>query len=322
MGRWHADAVRAAGGSIAAVVDRDPEAARSLARRYRGTIEARELDEALRATAVDFVHVCTPLPSHAALARLALEGGAHVLVEKPMATGAPEVRGLLELAESRGRMIVPVHQFAFQRGVLEARERLSGLGQIQRLSFSICSAGGERPGAAPPDRIAEEILPHPISVSLALGLAPEDGSLSVLAPREGELTVLWRTGGGATVSVVVSMAGRPPHNRGWLVGARATLHLDFFHGYGFVERSWRSRWRKALAPFEQAGRHAAAAGTNLLLRGLRREWAYPGLRELVARAYLSARFGGPPPIAPAEALLTAATHEEIVNLADEARKRP
>lgn len=158
-------------------------------------------------------------------------------------------------------------------------------------------------------------------MSLALGLAPDDGSLSVLAPREGELTVLWRAGGGATVSAVISMAGRPPHNRGWLVGSQATLHLDFFHGSGFVEPTWTSRWRKAFAPFEQAGRQVTAAGANLLLRGLRGEWAYPGLRELVSRAYAAARSAGPSPIAPADVLLTAAIHEEIVSLANEARTR-
>ena len=320
MGRWHAASVSAAGGIVAAIVDHDAEAARKLAARHSDALVVSTLDEALSVAPIDVVHVCTPLPTHAAFARLALERGAHVLIEKPLAAVAAETESLVDLAGRLGRLIVPVHQLAFQRGVLRAHERLPDIGRLQRLSFSICSAGGERLNASRPDEIVDEILPHPISVALAFGLAPKEGSISVLAPRDGELTAIWCTDGGATVSIAISMNGRPPHNSARLVASQGTLHFDFFHGYSFAEPSWTARWRKAAAPFERAGRGAAAAAGNLFLRAARREPAYPGLRELVSRFYAAVATGGSSPIPAALVVLTAKTHERLVRLAAEARE--
>jgi predicted dehydrogenase len=50
---------------------------------------------------VDVVYVATPHNHHHAHARLALEAGKHVLVEKPMGLSANEVRDLTSLAEAR-----------------------------------------------------------------------------------------------------------------------------------------------------------------------------------------------------------------------------
>jgi predicted dehydrogenase len=51
---------------------------------------------------VDVVYVATPHNYHHQHARLALEAGKHVLVEKPMCVSAKEVRDLQELAQERG----------------------------------------------------------------------------------------------------------------------------------------------------------------------------------------------------------------------------
>lgn len=51
---------------------------------------------------VDVVYVATPHTHHHAHARLALEAGKHVLVEKPMGVSAREVRDLAALAQERG----------------------------------------------------------------------------------------------------------------------------------------------------------------------------------------------------------------------------
>lgn len=53
----------------------------------------------------DGVLVCTPPSSHVALARRALEAGAHVFVEKPLAIATAEVPSLLDLAEHSGRVL-------------------------------------------------------------------------------------------------------------------------------------------------------------------------------------------------------------------------
>lgn len=54
---------------------------------------------------VALVVVCTGMDSHVFYAREALEHGKHVLVEKPFAETADEVRELFALAESRGLLL-------------------------------------------------------------------------------------------------------------------------------------------------------------------------------------------------------------------------
>ncbi|MGZ8719342.1 MAG: Gfo/Idh/MocA family protein [Aeromicrobium sp.] len=57
--------------------------------------------------AVDAVLVITSMPAHAAVAKVALEAGKHVLVEKPMAIGLAEAAELIMLAKDRGVTLVP-----------------------------------------------------------------------------------------------------------------------------------------------------------------------------------------------------------------------
>ncbi|HVX67579.1 MAG TPA: Gfo/Idh/MocA family oxidoreductase [Bryobacteraceae bacterium] len=54
----------------------------------------------------DVVVIITPPESHTALARLALEHGKHVLVEKPLAATRSEAEPLVELAVARGLLLV------------------------------------------------------------------------------------------------------------------------------------------------------------------------------------------------------------------------
>ena len=320
MGRWHAASIEAAGGDVVSIVDVNPEAAASLASRV-GTspVASASLKEALSGGDVDVLHVCTAVNTHAEFASLALQRGVHVIVEKPLAATAAETKALISEAGKRGLLIAPVHQYIFQRGMLEIIERLDQIGEIQSLAFSICSAGGERTTASL-DSIVDEILPHPLSVAFALGVEGVR-DLAVLSARAGEMTALWNSAGGQTVSIAVSMSGRPPHNRAILSGTRGTAHFDFFHGYSFIERGWRSRWRKAAAPFEYSSRTLFAGGTNLLVRAGRRESAYPGLRELINRFYDAVAKGGPSPISAEAVLSVAEMRDEVIQLAAAARAR-
>jgi predicted dehydrogenase len=59
--------------------------------------------ELLQDPDIDLILILTSMPTHAALAKAALEAGKHVLLEKPLATTLPEGRELVELARrSRG----------------------------------------------------------------------------------------------------------------------------------------------------------------------------------------------------------------------------
>jgi predicted dehydrogenase len=72
--------------------------------------------------AVDVVSVCSPAITHASIVRAFLNAGAHVLVEKPIATRLFEADQLIALAEATGRVLTVGHQerFVFARtGMLD-----------------------------------------------------------------------------------------------------------------------------------------------------------------------------------------------------------
>jgi predicted dehydrogenase len=62
---------------------------------------------------VDLVSVCSPAVTHAAIVRAFLNAGAHVLVEKPIATDLDEADELIALAARTDRVLTVGHQERF-----------------------------------------------------------------------------------------------------------------------------------------------------------------------------------------------------------------
>jgi predicted dehydrogenase len=103
--------------------DRNQEAAQKLGKTLGLDFEIHE--DAMRLMSkreLDVVHVLTPPDSHFDIARHALQSGAHVLVEKPMALRLSETQELYALAEKSGRMICVDHSLLFMDCVLKAFE--------------------------------------------------------------------------------------------------------------------------------------------------------------------------------------------------------
>src|ERR687898_865045 len=158
MGRFHIAAVAAAGGAIAAVVDPDVARARALADGARVATSIAELNDR-----ADVVHVCTRADTHAEIVGAGLAAGAHVVVEKPAAPDAAATALLLDAAARHGSMLVPVHQFVFQRGFQRLVRERERFGTIVRLEFEAATAGAEA-GAIEPDELVADILPHPLAL--------------------------------------------------------------------------------------------------------------------------------------------------------------
>src|SRR5579875_1261142 len=225
MGRWHAAAARRAEGDVVTIVDPDERRASTLAARFPRAEPADDPSVALARHAVDVVHICAPTSLHVDLARLAVESGAHAIVEKPLAPTRSVTAELLDLARSRERLLCPTHQFVFQRGVAQLLEARKGLGRIVHVGAVICSAGASGQADDASDRIAAEIVPHPLSL-MARIFPGELASTrwTVQRPRAGELRISGVMGD-VTLSIVVSMAGRPPINLLHLVGERGSAHV-------------------------------------------------------------------------------------------------
>jgi predicted dehydrogenase len=79
---------------------------------------------------VDIVYVATPHPLHHANARLALEAGKPVLVEKPFTMNAEEARDLVALARERGLFLMEAMWTRFLPHIRHVRELLPRLGTV------------------------------------------------------------------------------------------------------------------------------------------------------------------------------------------------
>jgi predicted dehydrogenase len=73
----------------------------------------------------DAVLVCTPTHFHVPLARAALEAGAHVFVEKPLAPTLDGTADLAALARARGRRVLVGCNMRFHPGVAHLRQALA-----------------------------------------------------------------------------------------------------------------------------------------------------------------------------------------------------
>jgi predicted dehydrogenase len=314
MGRWHAQAIRKAGGAVTWVVDPDPARARKLSSLIGGTRVASDFSAVVSARDVDVVHLCTPLSTHTALGTLALEAGFDTLVEKPLAPTAQSTRQLLKLAEQKNRLLCPVHQFLFQPGVLKTIAILHQLGPLLHVDFVACSAGAVGALAENPDLLIAEILPHPLALLARISdCRVAELSWHVEHTRSGEVRAT-TSANGVSVVLLVSAGGRPTTNTLRLIGSRATAHVDLFHGFVVIEQSPVSRKTKIVQPFDLSIRTLVAATANLAHRVLHGEPAYPGLGELVERFYRAARRQAPTPVSPDETLDVAIARDALIHM--------
>ncbi|MEO7102760.1 MAG: Gfo/Idh/MocA family oxidoreductase [Gemmatimonadaceae bacterium] len=312
MGRWHADAVARSGNRVLAVVDPDLARGTILARRVGTRVVAQSVEELPAKLHIDVAHVCTPLATHDAIARVVVSRGCHALVEKPLARTAAETAALLQLGAATNRMIVPVHQFLFQAGVLDVAEIVrADRGSLLHLDIVACTAGAVDRDGAGRDEIALSILPHGLGIARRLAdTSVGDANWTVLRASSGEIRCVTNLGG-VTVSLLVSTSGRPPVNMLQVVMRDRTVAVDLFHGYSISIRGGTGRAYKLLRPFSVSTRTALAAAKNGARRAMHREMAYPGLRELVSRFYTAAATGGAPPISAEETLDVATARDRI-----------
>lgn len=98
--------LRELGADVTWVHSRDPERANAFAVEFAIPRSSGDLDEVLGASDVDVVYIATPFATHVELVRRALEAGKHVLVEKPIAMRADDVRELFRLARRQRRFLM------------------------------------------------------------------------------------------------------------------------------------------------------------------------------------------------------------------------
>ena len=122
MGAVHGQALQANGIDITGFSGSSLIKAESIASTFKGAQGFANVEQLLD-TKPDVLHVCTPNATHLEYAKLAIERGINVIVEKPLATSLNDASELLSLA---GQVQVTAVPFVYRYNamVLELRKRI------------------------------------------------------------------------------------------------------------------------------------------------------------------------------------------------------
>jgi predicted dehydrogenase len=164
---------------LAAVVERSTDNA---AARYPGITTYRTLDDLLADASLGLFVVATPSGTHFQVAKLILEAGKNVVVDKPMSTTAAEIAQLMELATVKNVLLIPFHNRRWDSDFLTIQKLLHD-GSLGRLVYFESRFDRWRPDP-PSDRLWKEDPAAGGGVLLDLGTHIADQALALFGLPE------------------------------------------------------------------------------------------------------------------------------------------
>lgn len=174
-----ADAVaREPGHELGAVASKTFDKARDFAERH-GLRAAADYDDLVGDDSLDVIYVATTHNFHHEGARLALEHGRHVLVEKPITVNAAQLRDLIDLARARELFLMEAMWTRFLPTWQTLRDRVASgvIGEVRHIDVSF---GGIVP-AHYEQRLKDPALAG--GVTLDMGVYPIGYACHVLGER-------------------------------------------------------------------------------------------------------------------------------------------
>jgi predicted dehydrogenase len=323
---------------IVALCDREPLMARQLGERFDISACFSGVDEMLRATAPDVVHITTPPQSHCSLAKQCLESGSHVYLEKPFTVTAKEAKSLIDIADRCDLKIAAGHNLQFTLEMLEMRQLVSeGFlgGKPIHLESHFSYDVGDRSYVGAllgnrqhwvrqlPGQLLHNIISHGIArlaefladeIIEIIAMAGQSQQLRDLGGEEilDDLRVLIRDNSGTTAFFCFSTQTKGL-NQFRVYGPAGSITADIITGslVRNSSRPYKSYLTYFIPPLKDAREHLRNARLNLTNFVRRRLYQDFGMKELVERFYNSIRKESPPPIPYREIILTARIMDEI-----------
>ena len=124
VAHYHAHALQTLPSSeFTAVYSRDIRKAQVFAGQY-GVMAYDDIPRMIRESGVQAVIVCTPHPAHAEAAIAAAKAGAHVLVEKPLASSLADCDAMIGAARENGVLLGAICQRRFYRPVQRLKKAI------------------------------------------------------------------------------------------------------------------------------------------------------------------------------------------------------
>jgi predicted dehydrogenase len=323
---------------IVALCDRELLMAKQLGERFDISECFSDVQEMLRATSPDVVHITTPPQSHYSLARQCLEAGSHVYLEKPFTITAGEAESLIRFAESRALKVTVGHNYQFTLEMLEMRRLVKkgflGGKPVHLESYWSYDLGDLRYASAflsnrthwvrqLPGQLFQNIISHGIAklteflddeLVEIVATAHQSEQLRSLGAGDvlDELRVLIRDKHGTTAFFCFSTQIKGL-NQLCIYGPANSMIADIITGSLIRNgnRPYKSYLTYFIPPLKNAREYLRNARCNLTNFMRRRLYQDFGMKELIERFYNSIRSAGPLPIPYREIILTARIMDEI-----------
>jgi predicted dehydrogenase len=107
---------------VVSVCDKNTDVLKRASRQYPAIQMTTDFAEVLSSPQIDAVAIVTPVWTHFALAKAALENGKHVFLEKPLTSTTEQAEELIELAERKNLKLMVDHTFLFSGPVQKIRQ--------------------------------------------------------------------------------------------------------------------------------------------------------------------------------------------------------
>ena len=143
VAQLHAKAIQnISNAKLAGVWSRSLNTAREFASKYNVSYYA-EIEDLIQKEKIDLAIVCTPHPFHLNPAKLAANSGAHVLVEKPLASTLEDADKIIEACKNAGVKLGVIRQRRWYEPVIRVKEAINS-GKIERPVFGTINMLGWR----------------------------------------------------------------------------------------------------------------------------------------------------------------------------------
>ena len=204
---------------------------------------------------VDVIYVAAVNSAHADIALRAIEGGKHVLVEKPLAMNAAQAARIADAAKSAGVLVMEGMWTRYLPTYVELARQLEA-GLIGDVRFASVSIGWQAPPAAAP-RLWDPSLGGGVTLDMGVyGLwfaqfavgrpARLVATGQMIDGVDAQVAISIAADDGRLAAVSTSLLGTMS-GQAEIVGTEATVtiadHVVFARGFAVTSRSGRHEWR-------------------------------------------------------------------------------
>lgn len=327
------------GATIVGVCDRERLMAVQLTERYGAGTAYEDVRELIAGAKPDVVHITTPPQSHYDIAKIVLESGCHVYVEKPFTLTHAEAVSLIDLARARNLRITVGHDYQFTSAKRQMRAMIErgalGGGPYQIESYHCYELGNDSYARALltdkkhwvralPGKLMHNNISHGIS---AIAEFMDDRELTSVAvgfrsnflKEAGEVEIV------DEARVIVTDAANNAAYFTFATQMRPLLHTFSIYGRGGGLRvdqdqqsciairgsRYKSYIEKFIPTLNLSKQYAASSLRNMKLFLKNDFHMKSGMKFLIESFYQSIVSDAPPPISTGEILRTALIMDQI-----------